>query len=99
MYIKTLQQATVLHTQISPEKKWFPRSTEAQICRRDKPQSETARPDNSRDNQMVRDKGKNISNRNQGYLQLLEPSPIIIIFYYLLIINYYYYFLYIHFKF
>jgi hypothetical protein len=30
--------------------------------------SETARSATTRDNQMVRGKGKNISNRNQGYL-------------------------------
>jgi hypothetical protein len=36
---------------------------------RDKPQSETAR-----DNQMARGKGKNISNRNQGYLASSETS-------------------------
>ena len=51
-----------------------PRSTDTQACRRNKPQSETARPANSRDNQMVRGKGKNISHRNQGYLASSEPS-------------------------
>ena len=45
-----------------------------QACRRDKPQSETERPANTRDNQMERGKGKNISNRNQGYLASSEPS-------------------------
>jgi hypothetical protein len=43
--------------------------------RRDNPQSETARPANTTDKQMARDKCKNKSNRNQGYLASLEPSP------------------------
>jgi hypothetical protein len=63
-----------LHTQIHPGENCSPRSADTQACRRDKPQSETARPDNSRDNQMVRGKGKNISNRNQGYMASSEPS-------------------------
>jgi uncharacterized protein YukE len=42
----------------------------------DKPQSETARPAKTRDNQMARGKGKKISNKNQGYLASSEPcSP------------------------
>jgi hypothetical protein len=45
-----------------------------QACRRDKPQSETARLANTRDNQMEIGKGKNISNRNQSYLRSSEPS-------------------------
>jgi hypothetical protein len=40
------------------------RSTDIQACRRDKPQSEITRPANTRDNQMARGKGKNITNRN-----------------------------------
>jgi hypothetical protein len=32
------------------------------------------KPANTRDNQMVRGKGKNISNRNLGYLTLSEPN-------------------------
>jgi hypothetical protein len=36
----------------------------SQTCRMDKPQSERVRPANTRDNQMARGKGKNISNRN-----------------------------------
>ena len=50
------------------------RNSDTQACRRDKPQSETARSANTRDNQMVRGKGKNISNRNQGYLASSESS-------------------------
>lgn len=42
--------------------------------RRDNPQSETIRPDNTWDNKMARGKGKNISNRNQSYLASSEPS-------------------------
>jgi hypothetical protein len=57
-----------------PGEKGFPRSIYTQTCRRDKPQSETARPANTTDNQMERVKGKNISNRNQGYLASSEPS-------------------------
>jgi hypothetical protein len=41
-----------------------------QTCKRDKPQSGTARPASTRDIQMARGNGKNISNRNQGYLAL-----------------------------
>ena len=40
----------------------------------DKPQSEIARPANTSDNQMPRGKGKNISNRNQGYLASSESN-------------------------
>ena len=47
---------------------------DTQACRRRKPHSETARLANTRDNRMVRGKGKNISNRNQGYLASPEPS-------------------------
>ena len=66
--------ATALHTQIPPRESWSPRSTDIQACRRDKPQSETARPANTTDNQMARGKSKNTSNRNQGYLASSEPS-------------------------
>jgi hypothetical protein len=48
--------------------------TDLQTHRRDKLQSEAARPVNNRNNQMARDKGKNISNRKQGYLTSSEPS-------------------------
>jgi hypothetical protein len=41
---------------------------------RDKLQSETTRPANTIDNQMARSKGKNINNRNQGYLASSECS-------------------------
>jgi hypothetical protein len=61
-------------TQILLGESWSPRSTETQACRRDRSQSETARPANTRDNQMARGKGRNISNRNQGYLASSEPS-------------------------
>ena len=37
-------------------------------------QSETGRLANSRDNQIARGKGKNISNTNQGYLALSVPN-------------------------
>jgi hypothetical protein len=50
----------------NPGKNWSPRNTDAWACRRDKPQLETERPVNTRDNQLVR--GKTISNRNQGII-------------------------------
>ena len=40
----------------------------------DKPQSETARLADTRDNQMTRSKVKNISNKNQGYLASFKPN-------------------------
>jgi hypothetical protein len=64
----------LFHTQIPPGENWYPKSTDRQTCRRNKPQSETAILANTRDNQMARGKGKNISNRNQGYLASSEPS-------------------------
>jgi hypothetical protein len=54
--------------------KLFLERTDTKACRRDKSQSETKRPANARDIQMVRSKGKNISNRNQSYLVQSEPS-------------------------
>ena len=65
---------TALHTQIPLGESWSPRSTEKHACSGDKPQSETARPPITRDNQMARGKGKNTSNRNQGYLATSEIS-------------------------
>jgi hypothetical protein len=56
----------------SPRKNWSPRSTDTHACRRDKPQSEAARPTTTKDNQMARSKGKNIRKRNQGYFAPLE---------------------------
>jgi hypothetical protein len=58
----------------STRENWSLRSTNTQACRRDKPQSETARLVNTKDNQMGKNKGKNKSNRNQGYLASAEPS-------------------------
>jgi hypothetical protein len=51
-----------------------PKITGSQDNRRDKLQSEIVRPTNTRDNHMARGKCKNLSNRNQGYLALSEPS-------------------------
>jgi hypothetical protein len=42
--------------------------------RKDRLQSDIARADSTRDNQMVESKHKNISNRNQGYLESSEPN-------------------------
>ena len=44
---------TVFYTQIPPGENWSPRSINTQTCRRDKQQSKTARPANTRDNQMA----------------------------------------------
>jgi hypothetical protein len=54
----------------------LPRSADAdlQAHRRDKLQSETARPTNTRETQTVRVKYKKIANRNQGYLASSESS-------------------------
>jgi hypothetical protein len=49
---------TGLHTSIPPRKNWSPKITETQACRRNKPQSKTARPANTRDNKMARGKVK-----------------------------------------
>ena len=57
-----------------PRESCSPRSADTQAYRRDKSQSETARPANTRDIQIVKGKYKNISNRNQGYLTSSEPS-------------------------
>ena len=50
------------------------RSTDTQVSRTDKPQSETAKPANTRCNQMAKGKHKNITNRNQGNISKSEPS-------------------------
>jgi hypothetical protein len=42
--------------------------------RRVKLQPKTARPFNTRGNQMAKGKGKNLTNRNRGYLASSEPS-------------------------
>jgi hypothetical protein len=42
--------------------------------KKDRLQSDIARASSIKDNQMARDKGKNISNRNQGYLASSESS-------------------------
>jgi hypothetical protein len=56
------------------EESWSHRSADTQAYKRDKPQSETARLANTRDNEMVRGKGKDISNRNQVYLASSQSS-------------------------
>jgi hypothetical protein len=48
----------------SSQRELFSRSVDTQAYKRNKPQSETARPATTRDNQMVRGKGKNIRSRN-----------------------------------
>jgi len=66
---------TALYTQIPPGESQSPRSADTQAYRRVKPLSETARPANARDNQMVRGKCKNISNRNWGHLTSSNIPP------------------------
>ena len=57
-----------------PKSADMPKTTGSQTHRRGYLQSETARPTNTRDNQMARGKHKNLSNRYQGYLAPLEPT-------------------------
>ena len=52
----------------------IPKITDLQAHSTEKLQSETARPTNTRDNQMARDKRKKFTYRNQGYLLSPEPS-------------------------
>jgi hypothetical protein len=62
-------ELTLWHSSPYPnptQRAWSPRTTDTHGYRRENPQSETARPANARDNQMAKDKGKIISNRNQG---------------------------------
>jgi hypothetical protein len=66
--------ATALLTQIHLRENWSPRSTNIQPWRRNKPLSEIVRAANTRDIQMARGKGKNISSRNKRYLASSEPS-------------------------
>ena len=63
--------ATAHHIQIPLRENWSHRSTDTLACRSDKPQSETARPANTRDNQIAKGKGKNISTRIQGMSRTL----------------------------
>ena len=48
-----------------PERTGLPEVLTCKFAKKDKLQSETVRSTNTRDNQMVRGKGKNIRNRNQ----------------------------------
>jgi hypothetical protein len=45
-----------------------------QACRKNKPQLQPARRANTKDDQRVKSKHKNIGNRNQDYLSLSELS-------------------------
>jgi hypothetical protein len=69
-----LTLCTALHAQIPPRENLSPRSSDTKACRRDKPQLETFRTATITDNWMARGKGKNIRNRNQGYLASSEPN-------------------------
>jgi hypothetical protein len=57
-----------------PGETWSPRSADTglQTHRRNKLQAETARTSNNRDYQMVKGKCKNLTNRNQDYLESSE---------------------------
>jgi SMC interacting uncharacterized protein involved in chromosome segregation len=52
----------------------IPKSHWERTYRREKPQSEIARPANIRDNKMARGRGKNISKGHYNYLASSEPS-------------------------
>jgi hypothetical protein len=45
-----------------------------QAYKRDKIKPETARPTNTTDNQMVKGKCRNLTNRNQGYVASSQPT-------------------------
>jgi hypothetical protein len=68
-----------LYPNPSQRKLFFQKSSTTKVTsslahRRDKAQSEAARPASTRDNQMARGKHKNLKNRNQGYMASSEPS-------------------------
>jgi hypothetical protein len=75
----SLSQSPV-HPNNTQERTGLPRSADTPTIigshahRRSKLQSETKRPTNTMDNQMVRAKHKNINNRNQGYLVSSEHN-------------------------
>ena len=56
--------ATVFHTKIYPRENLSRRNTETWAYRREKPHSETARPANTRDNQMAREYTKTLEKQN-----------------------------------
>ena len=65
-----------LCARVLPGESWSPRSADTglQAHRRDKLKPETARSTNTRDNQMVKGKQKNLINSNYGYMASSEPS-------------------------
>jgi hypothetical protein len=68
--------STALCALVLPRENWSPRSADTglQAHRRDKLHPETARPTNTRDNQMAKGQNKKHTNRNQGYMASSEPS-------------------------
>jgi hypothetical protein len=68
--------STALCTLVQPGESCSPRSTGTglHVYRRYKLQPDTARPFNTTGNQMAKGKGKNLTNRNRGYLAISEPS-------------------------
>ena len=76
MRLLCIEGCKALSRLVLPGESWAPRSADTglQAHRRDKLQEETARPTNTRDNQMVKGKCKNPINRNQGCLVTSEPS-------------------------
>ena len=63
-----------LHTCVHREN-WSPRSTDKQACRTNNPQSETARPANTRDYQMAKSKCKDITSGNHGDGDMTVSKP------------------------
>jgi hypothetical protein len=68
--------STALCAWVLPGDIWSPRSdgTGLQAHRKDKLKPETARPANTRVNQIAKFKLKKLTNRNQGYMPSSEPS-------------------------
>ena len=77
MSIKELDCSASLWALFLPGKSYSPRSgdTGLQAYRMDKLKPEAARPTNTRDNQMLKGKCRNLTNRNQGYMSSSEPCP------------------------
>ena len=78
IYTRKPSISTASCAQTLPEDSWFLRSrdTALKAHRRDQLQSETIRPTNKRNNQMVKGKHKNPTNRNHGYLATSEGSSL-----------------------
>jgi hypothetical protein len=73
MFTQSLGCSRALYTQVKPGESWSPRNADTglQTHRSNKLQPQTARISTTRDKQMVKGKHKNLTNRNQDYM---EPS-------------------------